>query len=234
MGAYPAERGKRGPPAAPCPGRYPARSRLRTSTRFRRQGCSRFSSYPRPNSPAGAKRSGGTCGSQPVEPTANDVIGASCPHGRLFRSGHQSPLLNTKEPLCPAPLVENPRTGSFCSKRPKSIEFYRILQRRVFRNPNSWPVEPPVGDTRAKQRQIGAPDLVSLVRLIRTFLQTQQGYGPYRTPGIVSASTWRSTLKPNRTQTRIGCPILRALCEGWDTQIFPSSCEIDRRPEGSE
>jgi hypothetical protein len=123
MGAYPAERGKRGPPAAPCPGRYPARSRLRTSTRFRRQGCSRFSSYPRP------KRSGGTCGSQPVEPTANDVIGASCPHGRLFRSGHQSPLLNTKEPLCPAPLVENPRTGSSCSKRPKSIEFYRILQR---------------------------------------------------------------------------------------------------------
>ena len=34
-----------------------------------------------------------------LEPLANNVIGASCPHGRLFCSRHQSPLLPGQEPL---------------------------------------------------------------------------------------------------------------------------------------
>ena len=152
MGAYPAA-GRI--PAAPVP--HPAGSRPGAPIHLR-SGRWPASSYSRPNSHGivivptvsggtGAKRSGGTCGSPPPRRRANDVIGASCPRGRLFCSRHQSPLLHSKEPLCPAPPLTAQGTRARAPIRKKSQKDRILLNFRksrttephlCFPNPCCW------------------------------------------------------------------------------------------------
>ena len=128
MDAYPAKRTIRGPPAAPLPGRSLSRATIRSLP----------SGRPTPNRivivPAGSgepcpeRSRRGTCGSRHLGHLANDLFAAPCPYGRLRCSRHQTTLLHRQEPLWPAPLTY--ATDCLSPKRPKSIEFYRILQKQ--------------------------------------------------------------------------------------------------------